>query len=91
MVRSGLRGRGVGAALMVRVEHEAQAAGRTLLFLDPSAGASGAAEFYRRLGYAAVGTVAAAGAGQVHFKQLPARPPATSVPFSSYRRVAALG
>jgi len=90
-VRSGLRGRGVGAALMVRIEHEARTAGRTLLVLDAGAGTSEAASFYRKLGYAAVGTVAAAGEGRVFFKQLAPQPPGTSVPLSSLRRAAALG
>jgi acetyltransferase len=57
MVRHALRGRGIGAALMVRLEHEAQVAGRTLLFLDTSTGAAGATTFYRKLGYTFVGGI----------------------------------
>jgi acetyltransferase len=57
MVKHTWRGRGVGAALMARLEQEAQAAGRTVLFLDTSTGASGATVFYRRLGYSFVGSI----------------------------------
>jgi ribosomal protein S18 acetylase RimI-like enzyme len=51
MVQAALRGRDIGTALIARVEAEARARGRTLLVLDTSAGASGAASFYERLGY----------------------------------------
>jgi acetyltransferase len=47
----------VGAALMRRLEEEARAAGRSLLFLDTSIGAAGAEEFYRKLGYTFVGNI----------------------------------
>lgn len=57
MVRHALRGRGIGAALMVRLEHEAQREGRSLLFLDTSTGASGATAFYRKLGYTFIGGI----------------------------------
>lgn len=45
------RGRGVGTALMHRLEAEARVHGRSLLFLDTSVGASGATALYERLGY----------------------------------------
>jgi GNAT superfamily N-acetyltransferase len=51
VVRHALRGRGIGAALMVRLEFEASRAGRTLIYLDTTAGAQAAGAFYRRLGY----------------------------------------
>lgn len=57
MVKPVLRGRGIGAELMQRIEQEARAAGRTLLFLDTSTGAGGATEFYRRLGYHFAGSI----------------------------------
>jgi ribosomal protein S18 acetylase RimI-like enzyme len=57
IVKHTLRGRGIGAALMARLEQEAQAGGRTVLFLDTSTGASGATVFYRRLGYSFVGSI----------------------------------
>jgi ribosomal protein S18 acetylase RimI-like enzyme len=57
MVKHTLRGRGIGAALMARLEQEAQAGGRTVLFLDTSTGSSGATVFYRRLGYSFVGSI----------------------------------
>lgn len=57
MVLHAARGRGVGAALMRRLEEEARAAGRSLLFLDTSIGAAGAEEFYRKLGYTFVGNI----------------------------------
>lgn len=41
MVRHRARGRGIGAALMARLEEAARADGRTLLFLDTSIGAAG--------------------------------------------------
>jgi GNAT superfamily N-acetyltransferase len=57
MVRQALRGRGIGAGLMQRIEQEARTAGRTLLFLDTSSGTSGAEAFYRRLGYCFAGSI----------------------------------
>jgi acetyltransferase len=57
MVRHAARGRGIGAALMHALEAEAQRAGRTLLFLDTSVGASGAVRFYEKLGYTFVGGI----------------------------------
>ena len=51
------RGRGIGAALMTRVEAEARVHGRTLLFLDTSVGEAGAVKFYERLGYALAGGI----------------------------------
>lgn len=57
MVRRRARGRGLGGALMSRLEQEARAAGRTLLFLDTSIGAAGAAAFYRKLGYLPAGGI----------------------------------
>ena len=51
------RGRGIGAALMVRLEAAARAHGRTLLFLDTSVGPAGAVKFYERLGYARAGGI----------------------------------
>ena len=51
------RGRGIGAALMTRVEAEARVHGRTLLFLDTSVGPAGAVKFYERLGYALAGGI----------------------------------
>jgi GNAT superfamily N-acetyltransferase len=57
MVRHAARGRGIGAALMRRIEDEARTRGRTLLFLDTSVGRSGAVEFYTRLGYTPCGGI----------------------------------
>ncbi len=57
MVRHAARGRGLGAALMRRLEEEARERGRSLLFLDTSVGRSGAVEFYARLGYAHCGGI----------------------------------
>jgi len=57
MVLTALRGQGTGAALMSRVETEARSRGRRLLFLDTSAGESGAVKFYERLGYAFAGSI----------------------------------
>lgn len=51
------RGAGVGAALMRRLEDEARARGRSLLFLDTSVGAAGAVAFYEKLGYTACGGI----------------------------------
>ena len=81
MVKHTWRGRGVGAALMARLEQQAHAAGRTVLFLDTSTGASGATVFYRRLGYSFVGSIPhyAANpdgrlvANAIFYKLLPAR------------------
>lgn len=57
MVFHAARGRGIGAAIMRALEAEAQRAGRTLLFLDTSIGASGAVRFYEKLGYTLVGSI----------------------------------
>lgn len=57
MVFRAARGRGVGAALMARVEEEARARGRSLLFLDTSRGDAGAVRFYERLGYSYAGGI----------------------------------
>jgi GNAT superfamily N-acetyltransferase len=45
------------AALMTRVEAEARARGRALLFLDTSVGEGGATKFYERLGYTLAGGI----------------------------------
>ncbi len=69
MVRHAARGRGIGAALMARLEAEAAARKRTLLFLDTSVGAGGAVDFYTRLGYLPAGSIpdyAAAPDGTLH-------------------------
>ncbi|MDQ6855649.1 MAG: GNAT family N-acetyltransferase [Candidatus Dormibacteraeota bacterium] len=56
LVHRAARDRGVGQALMQRVEVEARAAGKTLLVLDTVTG--GAAErLYARLGWTAVGVI----------------------------------
>jgi acetyltransferase len=57
MVLAAHRGRGIGAALMARVEAEARARGRALLFLDTSVGDSAATKFYERLGYTLAGGI----------------------------------
>lgn len=57
MVRHAARGCGIGAAIMRALEAEARRAGRTLLFLDTSVGASGAVKFYEKLGYTFVGSI----------------------------------
>jgi acetyltransferase len=57
MVLATHRGRGIGAALMARVETEARARGRHLLYFDTSLGAGGATAFYDRLGYARAGSI----------------------------------
>jgi acetyltransferase len=57
MVLHAARGRGLGGRLMSRIEAEARARGRTLLFLDTSVGRSGAVEFYTRLGYTLCGGI----------------------------------
>ena len=83
MVLAAHRGRGIGAALMARVEAEARAEGRTLLFLDTSVGAGGAATFYERLGYTLAGGIpdfAADPDGRlvanvIYYKRLAAQPP----------------
>jgi len=82
MVRHALRGRGLGAALMARIEQEARAAGRTLLYLDTSTSASGATAFYRKLGYSYVGGIPDYAtnpdgrlmANAIYYKQLPVSP-----------------
>ena len=51
------RRRGIGAALMARLEKEARSRGRTLLFLDTSVGEAGAEKFYERLGYERCGGI----------------------------------
>lgn len=81
MVKHALRGRGIGAALMTRLELEAQGRGRSVLVLDTSTGATGASVFYRRLGYSFVGSIpnfAATPDGRlvpnaIFYKLLPAR------------------
>lgn len=50
------RGRGIGRALMERLEAEARAEGRTLLLLDTVSG-SAADRLYERLGWTRFGTV----------------------------------
>lgn len=57
LVFGATRRRGVGAALMARVEAEALARERTLLFLDTSIGAAGAEKFYDQLGYVRAGGI----------------------------------
>ncbi len=57
MVLASHRGREIGAALMARIEAEAHARGRLLLYLDTSVGESGATRFYDRLGYTFVGGI----------------------------------
>jgi acetyltransferase len=57
LVQAAHRGLGIGAALMQRVEVEARAHGRRLLFLDTSTGEGGAVKFYERLGYAFAGSI----------------------------------
>jgi acetyltransferase len=57
MVFTGRRGAGAGSALMQAIEAAARAAGRTLLFLDTSVGASGAMQLYERLGYTQCGGI----------------------------------
>lgn len=89
IVRRALRGRGIGAALMGRVEQEAQLTGRTLLYFDTSSGAGGAAVFYRKLGYRFVGSIPnytadADGAmmpSAIFYKELPVRTVFTGAPF----------
>ena len=51
------RGRGLGRALLERLEAEAKARGRTLLFLDTTIGAAGAEEFYLKGGYQRAGGI----------------------------------
>ncbi len=57
MVWAARRGQGIGAALMAQVETEARVRGRRLLFLDTSAGGSGAVRFYQQLGYTLAGSI----------------------------------
>jgi ribosomal protein S18 acetylase RimI-like enzyme len=57
-VLSSQRRRGIGRALMQRVEQVARDAGRTLLVLDTRQGDS-AEQLYRTLGYCEVGTIPA--------------------------------
>lgn len=57
LVFAAQRGRGAGTALMRALEAAARARGRTLLFLDTSEGASGAAKLYDRLGYTRCGGI----------------------------------
>jgi ribosomal protein S18 acetylase RimI-like enzyme len=56
LVHTAYRRRGIGAALMRRVEVEAIAAGRTLLVLDTQTGEP-AERLYERLGYVRTGVV----------------------------------
>jgi len=51
-VLSRVRGRGIGAALIARVEQEARLSGRKLLTVDPRLSAGSAKTYYHRLGYA---------------------------------------
>lgn len=51
------RGKGLGAALMTRLEMEARQRNRRLLFLDTSTGAGGAVKFYEQLGYRFAGGI----------------------------------
>jgi ribosomal protein S18 acetylase RimI-like enzyme len=97
MVRHSLRGRGIGAALMLRLEHEAQAEGRTLLFLDTSTGTAGATTFYRKRGYTYVGGIPnyAANpdgrlvANAIFYKLLPAQGAVSSLhPFPAHEAAA---
>lgn len=57
IVLSASRGKGIGAALMARLEDEARKRARRLLFLDTSSGAGGAVRFYERLGYQWAGSI----------------------------------
>lgn len=57
LVLSAARKRGLGRALMERIEAEAAARGLRLLFLDTSTGAGGATEFYHALGYTFAGGI----------------------------------
>lgn len=56
LVHTSARRRGVGAALMRAAEHQARAAGKTLLVLDTATG-SDAERLYRRLGWTLAGVV----------------------------------
>lgn len=56
LVHRRARGRGVGQALMERVEHEARAAGKTVLVLDTVTGGD-AERLYKRLGWTVVGVI----------------------------------
>jgi len=57
LVLAAARRRGIGAALMTRIEAEAKVRGLRLLFLDTSEGRGGAVEFYRTLGYQFAGGI----------------------------------
>jgi len=57
LVRHAERGRGLGRALLERLEAEAKARGRTLLFLDTTIGAAGAEDFYLKAGYLRAGGI----------------------------------
>jgi acetyltransferase len=57
LVFAAQRGRGAGTALMHALEAAARAHGRTLLFLDTSEGAGGAAKLYEQLGYMRCGGI----------------------------------
>lgn len=56
VVHRGARGRGIGRALMERLETEARSEGRTVLLLDTVSG-SAADRLYERLGWTRFGTV----------------------------------
>jgi len=56
LVHTDYRGRGIARALMLRIEEEARAAGRTLLVLDKQTGEPAEA-LYDRLGYVRTGVV----------------------------------
>ncbi|HUL52876.1 MAG TPA: GNAT family N-acetyltransferase [Opitutaceae bacterium] len=90
MVLASHRGRGIGAALMARVEAEARARGRRLLHLDTSVGVGGATAFYDRLGYTRVGGIpdfaanpdGTLAANAIYYKRLDATDPKASAPLS---------
>lgn len=57
LVLHAARGRGLGRALLARLEAEARARGRTLLYLDTTVGAAGAEDFYEKSGYRRAGGI----------------------------------
>jgi GNAT superfamily N-acetyltransferase len=56
LVSPAVRRRGIGRALMLRLESEAVARGRTLITLDTEVGSAGEA-LYRSMGYTAAGVI----------------------------------
>lgn len=56
LVHRSARRRGIGRALMLEAEHQARAAGRTLLVLDTRVG-DAAEQLYLRLGYCRAGVI----------------------------------